>query len=93
MGRRGLRRRGPYGVGDDEDGLPAPITLRQARHDAARHTLEADPRLRTAAIIASTFHLDPVDVLGESDRVKRLVRLAAHNVIQRELNRAAAPHR
>lgn len=87
MGRRPLRR-GPYGVGgDSEDGLPAPITVRQARHDAIRRTLEADPRTRMAAAVAHTFGIDPVTVAAERDTMRRLFRLACHNIVVGELNR------
>lgn len=87
MGRRRLRR-GPYGVGgEDEDGLPAPLTIRQARHDTMRQRLEADPRTRAAALIAHTFGLDPVTVAAERDTLRRLFRLAAHNVVVADLNR------
>lgn len=87
MGRRPLRR-GPYGVGDDdEDGLPAPITVRQARHDTMRQTLEGDPRTRTAALVAHTFGIDPVVVAEERDTLRRLFRLACHNVVVADHNR------
>jgi hypothetical protein len=87
MGRRGLHG-GPYAVGDDdEDGLPQPITLRQARHDRMRQTLEGDSRMRAAAVIASTFGLDPITVLEERRPLARLARLAAHNIVVREQNR------
>lgn len=88
MGRRRVRR-GPYGVGDDEDGVPAPIALRNARHEAARLTLEQDPRVRGAARVAATFHLDPVTVLSERVTLRRLVRIAAHNIVQTEASKAA----
>lgn len=89
MGRRPVRR-GPYGVGgEDEDGLPAPITIRQARHDTIRRRLEGDPRTRAAAAVAHTFGLDPVTVASERDTLRRLFRLACHNVTVAELNRRA----
>lgn len=84
---RGPLRRGPYGVGDDEDGAPAPITVRQARHDTMRQRLEADPRVRAAALIAHTFGIDPVTVAAERDTLRRLFRLAAHNIVVADLNR------
>lgn len=87
MGRRHLHG-GPYAVGDeDEDGYPQPITIRQARYDRVRATLEGDSRVKAAALIAATFGQDPVMVLSESRTLARLVRLAAHNIVVREHNR------
>lgn len=91
MGRRGLRG-GPYRVGEedpDEDGWqPVIVTVRQQRVDAMRAQLEGDGRIRAAALIADTFKLDPLTVLEEPDLLRRLVRLAAHNVVQTEAKRA-----
>lgn len=53
-----------------------------------RAQLEGDSRIRAAALIADTFKLDPVAVLEESHLLRRLVRLAAHNVVQTETKRA-----
>lgn len=86
MGRRG-RPRGPYRVGDEDEGDDY-VTARSAAVDARIKRLEADGRVRTAALVASTFNLDPVAVLDEPDVLKRLVRLAAHNVIQTETEKA-----
>ncbi len=41
--------------------------------------IQADRRVQNAALIGSTFGMDPVAVLEEPDELKRLVRLAAHN--------------
>lgn len=87
MGRRG-RRRGPYRVGDDEDGEPRVVTARSRAIDAQLARLEADGRVRAAALVADTFKLDPVTVLAEPDLLNRLLRLAAHNVIQTETEKA-----
>lgn len=84
MGRRGLRG-GPYGVGDDEAG--GVLTPRQRAEKATADALERDGRVRAAAIVAHTFHLDPVRVLAEGDAFKRLVRIAAHNIIQNQANK------
>lgn len=84
MGRRGPHG-GPYAVGDEEAGRV--ITARQRAEDARLDALVADGRLRAAAIVAHTFHLDPAQVLGEGDAFKRLVRIAAHNVIQTQANK------
>lgn len=62
---------------DEEADLPA--SLRYERDIVAR--LADDGRLINAARVAATFGLDPVTVLDESDRLKRLVRLAAARVI------------
>lgn len=50
--------------------------------------LEQDPRVRTAALVCGTFHLDPVEYLEERDAFKLLVRIAAHNVLQNEADKA-----
>jgi len=52
-----------------------------------RVTLEGDSRVRAAALISSTFGLDPVAVLAERRPLARLLRLAAHNVVVREENK------
>ena len=52
-----------------------------------RQRLEADPRVRTAALIAATFGIDPVIVAAERDTLRRLFRLAAHNVVVADHNR------
>lgn len=52
-----------------------------------RAQLEGDTRIRAAALIADTFNLDPVTVLEETNLLRRLVRLAAHNVVQTEAKR------
>ncbi|WP_276326808.1 hypothetical protein [Carbonactinospora thermoautotrophica] len=39
--------------------------------------------------MAYTFGLDPVVVLDEPDRIRRAVRVAAHHVIARELEKAS----
>lgn len=89
MGRRG-RRRGPYRVGDehDEELEPRVITARNRALDAQLERLSRDGRIRAAALIADTFKLDPVAVLEERDELKRNVRLAAHNLIQTEAEKA-----
>jgi hypothetical protein len=51
--------------------------------------MQGHPLLRRAALIAETFHLDPVAVLEERDLHKRAVRAAAHNVIQAARQKAA----
>lgn len=77
MGRR-RRRGGPYGLGDDDGGRLSPQAVAYRAQLAA---LEADPRLRGAARVAATFHLDPVLLLSEPDPFRRLERIAAHNVV------------
>ncbi len=53
--------------------------------------LVADPRVRAAAVIGDTFGIDPVAVLEERDPFKRLVRLAANNLLNAERERASKP--
>lgn len=84
MGRRGIHG-GPYAIGDDDAGRP--ITARQRAEEDRLAALVADVRLRTAATIAATFHLDPVEVLAEGDAFKSLVRIAAHNYVQTQANK------
>lgn len=82
---RGRGRAGPYA---------APRVTPAERAERARlTTLEADPRVRDAALIADLFGLDPVLVLAEPDPLKRLVRLAAHNAVTAERVRAARRQR
>lgn len=88
MGRRG-RRRGPYRVADDDDGEDAGRITPRARVLAARIAgYEHDSRVRAAALIGHTFGLDPVLVLDERSVLKRLLRLAAHNIVQTEQAKA-----
>lgn len=87
MGRR-RHRGGPYRVGDDEDGEPGVITAHAAAIGARLARLERDYRIRTVALVADTFKLDPVALLEEPDELKRLIRLAAHNVVQTETEKA-----
>ena len=87
MGRRG-RRRGPYRVGDEDEDEPRVVTARSRALDAQLARLAADGRVRAAALIGSTFNLDPVAILEERDPVKVLVRLAAHNYLQNEAEKA-----
>lgn len=90
MGRRGLHG-GPYDVGGggDEGGpVPLVVVLTHQREARLLARLEASSRLRTAAIIGDTFNLDPVFVLEEDDALRRLVRIAAHNVVQDETRKA-----
>lgn len=89
MGRRG-RRRGPYRVaGEDDDEDPAGvITARGRALDDTIRRLEGDYRIRNAALVAHTFQLDPAELADERDALKRLVRLAAHNIVQHEREKA-----
>lgn len=95
MGRRG-RPRGPYRVGEDEEEDAGRLTpqAQQVRRQLA--DLEADQRVRAAGLIAAEFGLDPVAVLAERDVLKRLLRLAAFNIVQTEnakaQRRAAKQH-
>lgn len=83
MGRAG--QRGPYGI-DEDSGVVSP----HAQAARARlERLEHDPRVRTAALVCSTFHLDPVAYLDERDPFKLLLRIAAHNVVQTETSKAS----
>lgn len=79
MGRRGGPR-GPYALGDGEDTGRVSHAATAVRAQLTR--LEGDGRVRSAAIIADRFGLDPVTVLAERDPFKRLLRLAANNVVQ-----------
>lgn len=92
MGRRPLRD-GPYAVGDEAQEVRLGVILHQRRDDRRRQYLEASGRVRAAALVASTFHLDPVEVLAERDPLRRLIRIAAHNVIQTEANKRPTPGR
>lgn len=52
--------------------------------------------MRQIAYVSYTFHLDPVVVARDASTLNRLVRLAAHELIQDELerqNKAAARKR
>lgn len=44
--------------------------------------------MREAAVVAYTLKLDPVAILDEPSTLKRLLRVAAHNVVQDELRKA-----
>lgn len=44
--------------------------------------------MRAASVVAATFQLDPVAVLEEADPFKRLIRIAAHNIVQTEERKA-----
>lgn len=90
MGRRARRHVGPYELGEDEDGAPAPITAAGAAAKARLARLEADVRVRAAAMVAELFALDPAAVLAERDPLKVDVRIAAHNVVQDERRKAQA---
>lgn len=83
MGRG--RHGGPYGI-DEGSG----VVSSHARAARARlERIERDPRVRTAALVCSTFHLDPVAYLDERDPFKLLIRIAAHNVVQTETSKAS----
>lgn len=82
MGRRRGRRR-PH-VGDEDEDGPRPLTAQGRAAVERLAKLEADPRVRAAALVAYTFHLDPAVVIGEEDQLKASVRIAAHNVVQSE---------
>lgn len=86
MGRRG-RRAGPYRVGDDEEDELV-VTARSRALDAELARLTSDGRVRAAALVAATFRLDPVAVLEERDPLKVNVRIAAHNYLQNEAEKA-----
>lgn len=88
MGRRARRHGGPYDLG--EEGAGGPITVAGAATRARLARLEADVRVRAAGAVAALFHLDPVLVLEESDPLKADVRIAAHNAVQDERNKARA---
>lgn len=82
MGRRPRRGDdvGPH-VGDGP---------RRARGHSAEllAKLEKDPRVRDAGAVAYLFGIDPVLILEERSALRRLLRLAAHNAVQDERNRA-----
>lgn len=90
MGRGGLRR-GPYGVDDEGESLPLVVYRARSRADRVRARLEQHPSVRAAALVASTFKLDPVEqFLAEPDPFKRAIRVAAHNIVMAEERRASA---
>lgn len=91
MGRRGRRSGpvGPYRVVDDEEDGAARLTPRGAALTARLVGYEHDSRIRAAALISHTFGLDPVTVLGERIVLNRLLRLAAHNIVQTEQAKAS----
>lgn len=82
MGRgRGRRCRGPYGLSDNHQ---------KARARAAIATLAGDDRVITAARIARTFRLDPIDLLRDGgDEFLTWVRIAASEVVARDEEAAA----
>lgn len=86
---RGRLHRGPYGLGDDGEVVGGLIHAAQVRVNARVEWLASDPRVRAAAIVASTFHLDPVALLADPSSLNREVRIAAHNVVQNEANSRA----
>lgn len=45
--------------------------------------------MRTAAHVAHTFHLDPLELLREKDQLAWAVRVAAHDLIVTEQNEQA----
>lgn len=87
MGRRG-RRAGPYRVADGEEDELGVVTARSKALDAQLVRLMGDGRLRAAALVGQTFGQDPAALLEESDPFKVLVRLAAHNYLQNEAEKA-----
>lgn len=87
MGRRG-RRSGPYRVADDEADEPGVVSVRSKALDAELTRLTNDGRVRAAALVGKTFHLDPVALLEETDPLKVNVRIAAHNYLQNEAEKA-----
>lgn len=86
---RGVRRAGPYRVADDEEDEWGVVSHRATVIDAQLARLSADGRVRAAALVGYTFKLDPVMILEESDSLRALVRLAAHNYLQTEREKAA----
>lgn len=86
MGRRGLRH-GPYDL-DEGEYVPLVVVRDGARTERILRALEESPRMRAAAIVAATFGRDPVSVLAETDPFKRLIRIAAHNIVQTEERKA-----
>ena len=91
MGRRAHRHGGPYELG--EEGAGGPITVAGAATKARLARLEADVRVRAAAMVAELFGLDPIAVLDEADPLKADVRIAAYNVVQDEQRKAHARSR
>lgn len=89
MGRGGLRS-GPYEL-DEGEFVPLVTYRANSRAERVRLFLEGDARVRAAALVGDTFNLDPVDVLDEADQLRRQVRVAAHNIVQRETAKANAP--
>ena len=87
MGRRGGPR-GPYRVAGEDDDADDHISPRATAEGQRLTTLEADTRVRAAALIGDTFGLDPIAVLAERDPLRRLIRIAAHNIVQNEHQRA-----
>lgn len=78
-----------YGeLGDlEEDRRPPPVTFE--RDAALVDRLTEDPRVRNAAHVAHIFGIDPITVLAEPDRYRRLLRLAAAQIINDEERKAA----
>lgn len=50
--------------------------------------MQHHPLLRQAAAVAFTFHLDPVLVLDEPDKLRKAARIAAHNAVVEAQNKA-----
>ena len=89
MGRGGLRS-GPYEL-DEGEYVPLVVYRANTRAERVRLFLEADPRVRAAALVGDTFNLDPVALLEEPDQLRRQVRVAAHNIVQAAIAKANAP--
>lgn len=48
-----------------------------------------DGRVRAAALVGATFHLDPVALLAEPSPFRVKVRIAAHNYLQAQAKEAS----
>lgn len=75
---------GPYQLDDDGEPVPLVVAMHHQRDARRLRTLEQHPRVRAVAAVARTFRLDPVAVAEEADPLRRLLRIAAHNIVQAE---------
>jgi hypothetical protein len=86
VGRGGLFR-GPYELDGEGETIPLVVYRANSRAERVRSQLEGSPRIRSAALVASSWNMDIVDVLAETDPLRRIIRVAGHNVLVREQSR------
>jgi hypothetical protein len=75
--------------GDDEEQLEEALTVGAEEDLALVERFRTDPRVKAAAMIGHRFGLDPITVLAETDRLRKLLRLASARIVQDEEKRSA----